>query len=79
MLMVAPAVESIDLFSALIIPLPARGGFPCSAAIPQNNTSNNTFVSQPASPHEGMLLVDRVSDTASARAVPSQKEEFLRI
>ncbi len=68
--MVAPAVEGIDLFSHCgplhfgVDSQPQNGhGFPCPAAIPQNNTPNNTFVSRRAYRSGAMLLVDRASGT----------------
>jgi hypothetical protein len=64
--MIAPAVEGIDLFKIAgrsmcgVDCQPQDGhGFPCPAAIPQNNT----FVSRRDYRHGAMLPVDRASGT----------------
>jgi hypothetical protein len=68
--MIAPAVEGIDLFKIAgrsmcgVDSQPQDGhGFPCPAAIPQNNTPNNTFVSRRDYRHGAMLPVDRARGT----------------
>jgi hypothetical protein len=69
--MIAPAVESIDLFSALsgrskhgVDEEPeARARLPMFGSYSINNTPNNTFVSRCDYRSGAMLLVDRARGT----------------